>query len=93
MYKILKTADSTVVGITEKPTYIKVGKTGDYVPAVREEAQGIAYDNVVYNFEDKVIKEGAESVFTHEEDLGKILEDYATYQEVSEAIRTGVNEI
>lgn len=93
MFKILKTTDSTVIGITEKPCFIKIGNNGSYVPATREEAKGIAYDNIVYNFEDNIIKEGAESAFIHEEDLGKILEEYATYAEMSESIKTGVNAI
>lgn len=47
----LRTPEGKILGYTEEPRYIKVHKTtGCFVQATKEDAQGIAYKSVAYNF-------------------------------------------
>lgn len=48
MYRIIK-IDGTELGITDSVNYIKIGASGSFTPAEKEDAIGVAYASVAYN--------------------------------------------
>lgn len=48
MYRIIK-IDGTELGITDSVNYIKIGASGCFTPAEKEDAIGVAYESVAYN--------------------------------------------
>lgn len=48
MYRIIKT-DGTELGITDSVNYIKIGVSGCFTTAKKEDAIGVAYESVAYN--------------------------------------------
>lgn len=48
MYRIIKT-DGTELGITDSVNYIKIGASGSFTTAEKEDAIGVAYESVAYN--------------------------------------------
>lgn len=77
MYAVM--CGDEILSICEKPTYIKVKpSTGIYIEATPEEAYGIAVAGKVYNLGDRVILEGADSVYVLEDNTGEWI--YKNYQ-------------
>lgn len=72
MYKIVSTENSAV-GLTEKPTYIKIAANGSYVLCSEAEATGIAHNGKPYHLLDRGEMEGLETVFLLEVDMGNEL--------------------
>ena len=72
MYKIISTENSAV-GLTEKPTYIKIAANGSYVLCSEAEATGIAHNGKPYHLLDRDEMEGLETVFLLEVDMGNEL--------------------
>jgi len=48
MYRIIK-IDGTELGITDSVNYIKIGSSGSFTPAAKNEAIGVAFNSVAYN--------------------------------------------
>lgn len=69
MYKIIK--DGEVIGIVEKPRYIRK-VDGIYIQAEESEAQGVAVDSMPYNLPDGGM-EGLETVTVSEVDGGEYI--------------------
>lgn len=72
MYKIISTENSAV-GLTEKPTYIKIAANGSYVLCGEAEATGIAHNGKPYHLLDRDEMDGLETVFLLEVDMGNEL--------------------
>lgn len=72
MYKIISTENSAV-GLTEKPTYIKIAANGSYVLCSEAEATGIAHNGKPYHLLDRDAMDGLETVFLLEVDMGNEL--------------------
>lgn len=92
MYRIIK-IDGTELGITDSVNYIKIGASGCYAAAAKEEAIGVAYNSVPYNLVGHAEIEGADTVVVSAVDAGQIIQETATYAELATAIREGVNEV
>lgn len=71
MYKVVK--GNEVIGIVEKPRYIKK-VDGVYVQAEESEAQGVAVNSTPYNLPDGGM-EGLETVIVSEVDGGEYILD------------------
>lgn len=69
MYKIIK--DGEVIGIVEKPRYIRK-VDGIYIQAEESEAQGVAVDSMPYNLPGGGM-EGLETVTVSEVDGGEYI--------------------
>ena len=72
MYKIIST-ENNAVGLTEKPTYIKIAASGSYVLCSEAEATGIAHNGKPYHMLDRDAMDGLETVFLLEVDMGNEL--------------------
>ena len=72
MYKIIST-EKNAVGLTEKPTYIKIAANGSYVLCSEAEATGIAHNGKPYHMLDRDAMDGLETVFLLEVDMGNEL--------------------
>ena len=92
MYKVFK-VDGVELGLTESVNYIKILDNGAFTITTKKEAIGVAFDNIPYNLIGHDDIEGAETVFIHEVDSGKEIQEKASYAELALAIREGVNEI
>lgn len=75
MYRIVKVGSGEFVGATEAPCYIrKKAGTGCYVPADADAAQGIVFDDNVYNLVGTRGIGAAETVMLGEYDNGAEIE-------------------
>ena len=82
MYAVMR--GDEILSICEKPIYIKIKpSTGVYIEATPEEAYGIAVAGKVYNLGDRVILEGADSVYVLEDNTGEWI--YRNYQSLAQA--------
>lgn len=61
MYRVIK-IDGTKLGITDSVNYIKIGASGDFTFAPKEEAVGVAFNSVAYNLVGHSEIEGADTV-------------------------------
>lgn len=48
MYRIIK-IDGTEIGVTDSVNYIKIGASGDFSSASKDDAIGVAFNSVAYN--------------------------------------------
>lgn len=75
MYQIIRISDGEKIGITDSIRYIKLGKSGSYATAKKEDAIGVAYNGTAYNLHGYNEIEGASSVVVSEIDSGKLVLD------------------
>lgn len=61
MYRIIK-IDGTELGITDTINYIKIGESGCFTIAGKDDAIGVAYQSVPYNLVGHDYIEGADTV-------------------------------
>ena len=55
MYRIMK--NGVMVGLGDKPSYIRMQENGSYGFCTREEAQGVAVDSTAYTFDNVVLED------------------------------------
>ena len=68
MFKIMK--EGAVIGMTEKPTYIRQSPNGCYVLCQEPDATGVAFNGTAYHLLGRDALEGAETVMLEEADAG-----------------------
>lgn len=77
MYRIIK-IDGTELGITDSVNYIKIGASGSFTTATKEDAVGVAFNSTPYNLFGYSEIEGAETVLVSEIDGGQELKTHQT---------------
>lgn len=70
MYRIIKAADGTSIGMTEAPNYIKKAANGCYNLCPEQDASGIVFAGTVYHLLDREGLEDAETVALEGTDAG-----------------------
>ena len=70
MYRITKTEDGAVLGMTEAPNYIRKSENGCFILCPEPEASGIAFAGTPYHLLGREEMEGAETVSLEEVDAG-----------------------
>ena len=71
MYKIIK--DTTTIGMTERPNYIRRLDNGSYTLCDEPEAQGVAYEGTPYHLWGRPEMDGVESVALVTVDAGTMM--------------------
>lgn len=92
MYRIIK-IDGTELGITDSVTYIKISRNGSYINATEKDAIGVAFKSEPYNLIGHEDIEGADTVVVSRIDTGDVMKEMASYSELANAIREGVNQV
>ena len=70
MYRIVKVSDGKELGMVETVTYVKIGSSGDFAIAKKENATGVVFDGTAYSLIGHDEIEGAETVVVSEIDGG-----------------------
>lgn len=83
MFRITKTKDGDIVGMTAAPNYIKQVENGCYNLCPEPEASGIVFDGTVYHLLGRAELVEAETVMLEEVDSGQLLT--ATQQAIADA--------
>lgn len=75
MYRIMK--NGVMVGLGDKPSYIRMQENGSYGFCAKEDAQGVAVDSKPYHLDGMDALEGAETVNMEPVEAGTIVMDLA----------------
>ena len=67
------TTSGKQLGYADKILYIKISKSGCFVPAAKEDAVGVAFDSNPYNLEGHSEIADAETVLVREVDGGSVI--------------------
>lgn len=88
MYRIVKVSDGKELGMVETVTYVKIGSSGDFAIAKKENATGVVFDGTTYGLIGHDEIQNAETVIVSEVDGGM------TVNSISNAVNIllGVNE-
>lgn len=73
MYRIVKVSDGKELGMVEAVTYVKIGSSGDFAIAKKENAIGVVFDGTAYSLIGHNEIEGAEAVVVSEIDGGTVV--------------------
>lgn len=89
MYRITNINTGANLGAVDKVVYIKIGESGDFTPAVENEAIGVALKGVAYNLMGHEEIEGVDTVVVSEFDN---MEDITQpiWDKMAEAYNEGV---
>ena len=72
MYRIISVNDGREIGVADAVTYIKVGASGSYTDASKEDATGVAVNGTPYNLMGQDIG-GKDTVIVSEFDGGALV--------------------
>lgn len=72
MYRIISVNDGREIGVVDAVTYIKVGASGSYTNATKEDATGVAVNSTPYNLMGQDIG-GEDTVIVSEFDGGALV--------------------
>ena len=89
MFRIIKTSDGEILGMTEAPTFIKQAGNGCFITCPEPEASGIVFGGTPYQLlgrEAMESEEGLETVMLETADSGVILAQYQQLAADSDAI-------
>ncbi len=73
MFKIIR--DTQIIGMTERPNYIRQLDNGSYTLCDEPEAQGVAYEGTPYHLWGRPEMDGTESVALVTVDAGTLLHE------------------
>lgn len=73
MYRIINVNTGDEIGVMDAVNYIKVGQSGDFSPAMEEDAIGVAVDSIPYNLFGHDEIEDADTVIVSEFDGGSYI--------------------
>ena len=75
MYRIMK--NGVMVGLGDKPSYIRMQENGSYGFCAKEDAQGVAVDSKPYHLDGMDALDGAETVTMEDASSGEVSADFA----------------
>lgn len=70
MYRIVSVNTGDEIGVVDDVTYIKVGKSGSYTNATKDDATGVAVNSIAYDLMDYDEVNGADTVIVTKFDGG-----------------------
>lgn len=73
MYRIINVNTGDEISVMDAVNYIKVGQSGDFSPAMEEDAIGVAVDSIPYNLFGHDEIEDADTVIVSEFDGGSYI--------------------
>lgn len=70
MYRIVSVSTGAEIGVVDNVTYIKVGKSGSYTSATKDDATGVSVNSIAYDLIGHDEVNGADTVLVTKFDGG-----------------------